>query len=113
MLMSTTAVILAFAALITLNIAYLLWNSLFMNKVIIVASRLLKKEIQPIHSSISLFLFIQFMYMCSWSLMGFGGYFLAKGIGLTIFFDEHVCASCVNVAVMARRLSRDTIPRRV
>lgn len=83
-LMSIKVIILLFIALILLNAAYITWNSLLMNKLIVLAGRLLKKEIQPLNNSKSLVLFIQFVYMCSWALMGFGGYFLAKGIGLDI-----------------------------
>jgi uncharacterized membrane protein YbhN (UPF0104 family) len=59
-----------------------------MNKLLALAGRLLKKEIRPLDDSKSLLLFIQFIYTCSWSLMGLGGYFLAKGIGLTVEFSS-------------------------
>ncbi len=87
-LMGTTAVILSFAALILCNLAYVMWNSLLMNKLIALAGRLLKKEIEPLTDSKSLVFFIQLIYMVSWALMGFGGYFLAKGIGLEILFTD-------------------------
>ena len=87
-LMSKTAIILSSVVLMLSNIAYIAWNSAFMNKLIKLTNRLLKKEIEPLTESKSLILFIQFVYMCSWALMGFGGYFLAKGIGLDIEFTS-------------------------
>jgi len=87
-IMNTATITLAFAALIALNIIYISWNSLFMNKALAMASRILKREIHPIKGSKALLLFIQFMYACSWSLMGLGGYFLARGIGLDIAFTS-------------------------
>ena len=87
-LMSIELIILSFVVLILCNLAYVTWNSLFMNKLIALAGRLLKKEIQPLRDSKSLIYFIQFIYMCSWSLMGFGGYFLAKGIGLNLLYKD-------------------------
>jgi len=83
-LISIQLIILSFVVLILCNLAYVTWNSFLMNKLIALAGRLLKREIKPLSDSISLVLFIQFIYMCSWALMGFGGYFLAKGIGLDI-----------------------------
>ena len=83
-LIGVKVIIILSIALILLNAAYIAWNSQLMNKLIVLAERLLKKEIQPLKNSRSLVLFIQFVYMCSWTLMGFGGYFLAKGIGLDI-----------------------------
>jgi hypothetical protein len=87
-LIGIKVIILLFLALILLNAAYITWNSLLMNKLIVLAGRLLKKEIQPLDNSKLLVLFIQFIYMCSWALMGFGGFFLAKGIGLDIPFES-------------------------
>jgi len=83
-LLSIKVIILLSIALVLFNVAYITWNSLLMNKLIVLAGRLLKKEIQPLNNSKSLVLFIQFVYICSWALMGFGSYFLAKGIGLDI-----------------------------
>ncbi len=83
-LISIKVIILLSIALMLLNVVYITWNSLLMNKLIVLAGRLLKKEIQPLNNSKSLVLFIEFVYMCSWAFMGFGGYFLAKGIGLDI-----------------------------
>lgn len=83
-LIRLNVIILLSIALILLNLAYIVWNSLLMNKLIVLAARLLKKEIQPLDNSKSLVLFIQFIYMCSWALMGIGSFFLAKGIGLDI-----------------------------
>jgi uncharacterized membrane protein YbhN (UPF0104 family) len=84
--MGAKAIILSSFALILVNIAYITWNSSLVNKLIALAGRLLKKEIQPLSDSKSLIAFIQLIYMVSWSLMGFGGYFLAKGIGLSILY---------------------------
>lgn len=83
-LMSFKALILSGAALILFNVMYIVWNSLLLNKLIALAGRLLKKEIQPLKSARSLLLYIQLVYMCSWSLAGLSGYFLAEGIGLHI-----------------------------
>jgi uncharacterized membrane protein YbhN (UPF0104 family) len=69
-------------ALMLLNAIYIRWNSLLVNKLIGIAGRLLKKEIQPLRNPGSLFILIQFVYAGSWSLAGMGGYFLARGIGL-------------------------------
>ena len=55
-----------------------------MNKLIMTINRLFKREIQPLNESRSLILLIQFIYICSWALMGAGGYFLAEGVGLEI-----------------------------
>jgi hypothetical protein len=85
-LISIKVIVFLSVALIMFNVVYITWNSLLMNKLIALAGRLLKKEIQPLRESKALILFIQFIYMCSWALMGFGGYFLAKGIGLDIPF---------------------------
>ncbi|MCL5022529.1 MAG: flippase-like domain-containing protein [Nitrospirae bacterium] len=87
-IISTTAILLLSAALVAFNIAYIVWNSWLMNRVIAVAGRLFKREIQPVGGSKSLIVFIQFMYACSWAFMGFGGYFLAKGIGLPLLFSS-------------------------
>ncbi|MGC2064368.1 MAG: lysylphosphatidylglycerol synthase domain-containing protein [Thermodesulfovibrionales bacterium] len=86
--MSTTAVILSTVALLLFNMAYISWNSLLMNKLIALAARLLRKEIQPLHDSKALVFFIQLIYVFSWALMGFGGYFLARGTGLPIAFTS-------------------------
>lgn len=86
--MSMNLIIVSFAALILFNSAYIKWNSVLINKLIIVAGQLLKKEIQPLNDSKLLILFIQFIYACSWTLTGLSGYFLAKGIGLTILFND-------------------------
>ena len=83
-LTGTKVIVLLAVALILFNVVYITWNSLLMNKLIALAGRLLKKEIQPIRDSKSLIVLIQFIYLFSWGLMGFGGYFLAKGIGLDI-----------------------------
>ena len=87
-LISIQLIILSFVVLILCNLAYVTWNSFLMNKLIALAGRLLKKEIQPLCDSKSLIIFIQFIYLCSWSLMGFGGYFLAKGIGLNLLYSD-------------------------
>ena len=83
-LVSTGMIILLALALILFNIVYAAWNPWLMNKLIAAISRFLKKEIQPLNESKRLILFSQFIYLCSWSLMGLGGYFLAEGIGLSI-----------------------------
>ena len=83
-LMNTAAVVLAFSALIAFNIAYIAWNALIMNKFIVLINHFFKKEIQPLNDSKLLILFIQFIYIGSWALMGAGGYFLAEGIGLNV-----------------------------
>jgi uncharacterized membrane protein YbhN (UPF0104 family) len=83
-LINTGVTVLLAAALMLSNAGYVAWNSLWMNKLTALAGRILKKEIQPLNESKSLILLIQFVYMCSWTLMGAGGYFLAAGIGLTI-----------------------------
>lgn len=83
-LLGITMIILSSAVLVACNIAYITWNSLLMNKLIALAGRLFKKDIQPLVNAKSLVLYIQFIYICSWSLMGVGGYSLAKGIGLDI-----------------------------
>ena len=82
--LGTTAAILSFSALLLCNIIYITWNSFLMNKLISLAARFFKKEIRPLHDSKLLLIFIQSIYMFSWSLMGFAGYFLAKGIGLSL-----------------------------
>ena len=86
--LSIKVIMLLFVAFILFNVLYITGNSLFMNKLILLAGRLLKKELQPLPSSKSLLLFIQVVYTCSWSLTGLGGYFLAKGIGLPILFTS-------------------------
>jgi uncharacterized membrane protein YbhN (UPF0104 family) len=83
-LMNRRAFVFTAALLILFNGAYIIWNSAFMNKLIALTGKLLKKEIQPLKESRPLILYIQFIYMCSWSLTGFGGYLLAKGIGLPV-----------------------------
>ena len=83
-LMNRTTFVLAAVLLIFLNSAYIIWNSSFMNKLIVLAGKLLKKEIQPLNESRSLILYIQFIYLCGALLTGFGGYLLAKGIGLPV-----------------------------
>lgn len=87
-LLSRAAVISAFLALLLLNTAYLIWNAPLINAVISMAGRFLRKEIRPIRESRSLIVYIQFMYICSWSLLGLGAYLLAKGIGLTIAMPQ-------------------------
>jgi len=82
--MGTVVIVLAFAALIAFNIAYIAWNSILLNKLIMVINRLFKKEIQPLNESKPLILFIQLIYVSSWALMGAGGYFLAEGAGLNV-----------------------------
>lgn len=82
--MSKKAIVLSFIVLILSNTAYIAWNSMLMNKLITFVNKLLKKDIRPLKSSGSLLLFIQAIYMCSWLLTGFSGYFLAKGIGLPV-----------------------------
>lgn len=83
-LLGIRLIILSFVVLILSNLVYIAWNSSLMNKLIAWAGRLLKKEIQPLRDSRALIIYIQFIYLFSWALMGFGGYFLAKGIGLDI-----------------------------
>lgn len=87
-LMSRNVIIVSFVALILFNAAYITWNSLLINTLVRIVGRLLKKEIKPLNDSKLLILFIQFIYACSWSLTGLSGYFLAKGIGLTILFND-------------------------
>ncbi len=83
-LISLKVIVLLAVALILFNAVYIIWNSLLMNKLIALAGRLFKKEIPLLYESKALIIFIQCVYLCSWALMGFGGYFLAKGIGLDI-----------------------------
>jgi uncharacterized membrane protein YbhN (UPF0104 family) len=87
-LLSRDALITVFLALLLLNTAYLIWNAPLINAVISRAGRFLRKEIRPIRESRSLLVYIQFMYICSWSLLGLGAYLLAKGIGLTIAMPQ-------------------------
>lgn len=87
-LLSMRSVVLLAALLAACNAIYVIWNSALINKLIALAGKLLKKEIQPLTDSKSLILLIQFVYVCSWALMGFGGYFLARGIGLAIAFSN-------------------------
>ena len=86
--MNVKMIILSAVVLILLNIMYIIWNAWLINKLIAIVGKLLHKEIQPLNNSRSLILFIQFIYVCSCSLAGFGGYFLAKGIGLHIHFTD-------------------------
>ncbi len=86
--MTGRTIVFIFVILILFNFAYIAWNSFLMNKLIALAGRLVRKEIQLLSDSKSLSAFIQLIYMISWSLMGFGGYFLAGGIGLNIQYDE-------------------------
>ena len=71
-------------ALILFNIAYIAWNSILMNKLITIINHLFKRDIQPLNESMSLIILIQSVYICSWALMGAGGYFLAEGVGLKV-----------------------------
>lgn len=80
--------ILSFLVLIACNLVYIAWHSSLMNKLLALAGRLLEKEISPLDDSKSLLFFIQFIYTCSWGLMGLGGYFLAKGVGLDLLFSN-------------------------
>lgn len=77
-------IIISAAVLLVLNIIYVVWNSFFLNRILAMAARLFNKEIQPFESSRILLAFIELVYACSWPLAGFGGYFLAKGIGLHV-----------------------------
>jgi len=83
-LMGIMTIILLSAVLVLCNIAYIIWNSALVNKLVTAAGKLFNKEIQPLLNAQALIFYVQFIYICSWSLMGFGGYFLAKGIGLDI-----------------------------
>ena len=85
-LMRSATIVLTLSVLILINIGYIKWNSLVINKFIGLAGKLLNKEIEPLHDSKILIVFIQGIYICSWFLMGIGSYFLAKGIGLNILF---------------------------
>lgn len=87
-LMGSTTIVLTSTVLILINIGYIKWNSLVINKVIGLAGRLLNKEIEPLQDSKILIVFIQVIYIFSWFLMGIGSYFLAKGIGLNILFTH-------------------------
>jgi hypothetical protein len=87
-LMGIMTIILLSAVLVLCNIAYIIWNSALVNKLVTAAGKLFNKEIQPLLNAQALIFYIQFIYICSWSLMGFGGYFLAKGIGLDIPFGS-------------------------
>ena len=86
--MNVKLIIFSAAVLILANILYIIWNAWLINKLIAIAGKLLHKEIQPLDNSRSLILFIQCIYVCSCFLAGFGGYFLAKGIGLNIHFTD-------------------------
>jgi uncharacterized membrane protein YbhN (UPF0104 family) len=86
--MSLNLTILSFTVLILFNILYIIWNSYLINKLIALARRLFKKEIQPLNSSRSLIFYIQLVYMGSWFLAGFSGYFLAEGIGLNVPYSH-------------------------
>jgi uncharacterized membrane protein YbhN (UPF0104 family) len=82
--MTMRSLILALGVLILFNIFYIVWNPLLINKLASFTGRLLKREIKPLNASRSLVLLVQFIYLCNSALMGFGVYFLAKGIGLPI-----------------------------
>ena len=87
-LLSRELIIFLFFVLALTNTAFILWNSLILNKLIAIAEKLFNKEISPLNYSKSLLVFIQFIYTCSWLLLGLSGYFLAKGVGLNIAYNE-------------------------
>ncbi len=91
--------VLPFLIMMSFNAAYIVWHSSLFNKLLAYAGRLLKKDMRPLDDSRSLLLFIQFIYTCSWGIMGLGGYFLAKGVGL------HLSLSGIFVILSSMSLS--------
>jgi len=87
-LVSVQVIIFLLVVLALANGAYIVWNSLILNKLIAVAGKLFKKEIRPLNNSRSLLVLIQLIYGCSWLLLGLSGYYLAKGVGLNIAYNE-------------------------
>ncbi len=70
--------------LVLMNVAYITCNSSLLNKLITIANKYFKLDIQLLTNSIPLLVYIQFIYVCGWLLTGLSGYYLAKGVGLHI-----------------------------
>jgi hypothetical protein len=87
-LVSMNLIIVLLFVLIIVNMAYFVWNSMLINKLIGLVNSYFKKEIQPLNNSISTLIYIQSIYLCSWLMAGFSGYLLAKGLGLHILTKD-------------------------
>jgi len=87
-LMSLKVIILLFCLLALANVVYITWNSTILNTLIKFAGKIFGKEIRLLSDSKSLLISIQFIYGCSWLILGVSGYFLAKGTGLNILYNE-------------------------
>ena len=86
--LTTNLIILFSIVLILLNVAYIAFNSILLNKLITTANKFLKLDIPLLTNSIALLVYIQFMYAFSWLLTGLAGYYLVIGVGLQIETSE-------------------------
>lgn len=78
--------ILIFILLIILDFVFVIWNTPITNYLIIPINRIFKREIQPVKMRKLLLVYVQLLYLLAYIPAGIGMYFLAKGLGMGIFF---------------------------
>jgi len=71
-----------------LDLFFIFWNSTLINFLIRIANNYFNRDIQILHTPKLLLIGIQMIYLIQWNWIGFGGYFLAQGIGLEIAFAD-------------------------
>lgn len=82
--LSVSMLIMMLASLILVNILFNCYSNILINRLFVLAGRIIKTEIQPINISLSSMVVIQLIVAVSWILTGLAAYFLAKGVGLHI-----------------------------
>ena len=75
-----------FAALIVLDIVFIIWSSSIINYLIVPIKRLFKVEIQPIKTNKIIFVYTQMLYFLACIFLGMAMYFLARGINMEVPF---------------------------
>ena len=87
-LLARTGIYLGIGILVSLNLAYFVWNTVLLNKLIALVNKYARREIQAVTNSIPLLVYTQVVYACSWLIAGGAGYFLVRGIGVQIQLRE-------------------------
>lgn len=103
---SVSVVVLAAVLLLLLNMLYVCYNSVLMNRLLALAGRITNTKIQPIYISATVLVGTQALSILGWLLTGVAAYLLAVGIGLPIIPRDTVSViASLSLSWMAGYLS--------
>lgn len=77
-----------FAALLIVDIAFIVWHGYIINYLIVPINRVFRVEIEPIKTNKMIFVYTQMIYFLAGILLGIAMFFLAKGINMEMPFGN-------------------------